>query len=136
VPDVQTRSAVPLVSVDEAMLRLALREGDRIGVVATVATSGPTTAGLLRSYALEEGRDVDVAVRVVPAAFAALRAGDGARHDALVRVEIEGLLPACDVVVLAQISTARALEGAPPYPKPVLTSPETSIRALLARLAP
>ena len=81
-------------------------------------------------------RTVDVAVRVVPEAFAALKSGDGARHDTLVREQITALLPACDAVVLAQISMARALEGAPVFSKPVLTSPETSIRSVLARLAP
>jgi len=70
----------------------------------------------------------------VAEAFAALKSGDEERHDALVREQIVALLPACDVVVLAQISIARALTGAPAYAKPVLTSPEVSIRALLSRL--
>jgi len=131
---VQSHFAIPVVSVDEAMLRRALEHGRRIGVVATVEAAGPTTAKLLRDYAAEAGRTIEVSVRVVSEAFSALKAGDEGRHDALVREQIDALLPACDVIVLAQISMARALTGAPAYPKPVLTSPEVSIRALLARL--
>ncbi len=135
VPGVQARFSVPVVSVDEAMLRGALEHGPRIGVVATVEASGPTTAGQLQAYAAETGRKLEVQVRFVPGAFAALKNDDGARHDALVREQIAGLLPECDAVVLAQISMARALDGAPPYAKPVLTSPEVSIRSMFARLA-
>jgi hypothetical protein len=75
-----------------------------------------------------------VQVRVSPEAFAALNRGAWARHDALVRAEIEALLPESDVIVLAQISMARAVEGVRGWEKPVLTSAETSIRALLAAL--
>jgi Asp/Glu/hydantoin racemase len=135
-PALQARCAVPLASVDEAMLRLALGQGSRIGVVATVGPAGPTTAALLQAYAAESGRTIEASVQVVPEAFAALKAGDGARHDALVRERIALLAPTCDVIVLAQISMARALDGAPTFPCPVLASPETSVRAILARLVP
>jgi aspartate/glutamate racemase len=136
VPAVQARCAVPVASVDEAMLRAALEHGPRIGVVATVAAAGPTTAALLRAYAAENGGRADVAVRVVPEAFAELHAGRPEEHDRLVRAQIEALLPECDAVVLAQISMARAVAGAPAWPKPVLTSPATAIRAILSRLTP
>lgn len=136
VPAIQARYSIPIVSVDEAMLRTALAAGSRIGVVATVEPAGPTTAALLKDYAAESGRQVEIEVRITTAAFAALKAGDGARHDALVREQITELLPRCDAIVLAQISMARALTGVPTYPKPVFTSPETSIGALLSRLSP
>lgn len=135
-PDLRRRCAVPLASVDEAMLGLALQHGPRIGVVATVAPAGPTTAGLLRAMAAEAGRTIEVEVAVVPEAFSALRAGDGTRHDALVQERIAGLAEKCDAIVLAQISMARAAAGAPSGGRPVLTSPETSIRHLLARISP
>jgi Asp/Glu/hydantoin racemase len=131
---VQARIPAPVVSVDEAMLRGALECGRTLGVVATVSAAGPTTAKLLQTYAAENGRTIEVNVRVVPDAFAALKNDDGARHDALVREQIAALMPACDAVVLAQISMARAIDGMPPFAKPVLTSPETSIRAILSRL--
>ncbi len=134
VPSIQTRFAVPVVSVDEAMLRAAVACGRRIGIVATVAAAGPTTAQLLRDYAAEGGSEIETEVRVVPEAFAALKREDGARHDRLVREQIADLVPHCDAIVLAQISMARAVDGAPAFAKPVLTSPASSIRAILSRL--
>lgn len=133
VPELQRRVRVPVLSADEAMLRGALSQGRRIGVVATVATAGPTTVKLLHEYAAEGGHEIETELAVVIDAFAALKSGDGAKHDALVRTQIERLLPQVDVVVLAQISAARAAAGAT-FAKPVLTSPEASLRALLARL--
>lgn len=134
VPEVQRKFSIPVVSVDEAMLRGALEQGTRIGVVATVEAAGPTTAKLLHAYAAEAGRAVDVQIRVVPEAFAALNAGDLARHDVLVRQQIDALLPASDVVVLAQISMARVVAGGAAFAKPVLTSPAVSIQSILGRL--
>jgi Asp/Glu/hydantoin racemase len=134
VPELRGGFSVPVVSVDEAMVREAVGLGRRIGVVATVEAAGPTTRHLIEQCAAEAGRSVDVQVRVSPEAFAALNRGAGARHDALVRAEIEALLPESDVIVLAQISMARAVEGVRGWEKPVLTSAETSIRALLAAL--
>jgi hypothetical protein len=136
VPAMQSHHAVPIMSIDDAMLRIALQYGPRIGVVATVAAAGPITAKLLKDYAAEAQRDVEVQVRVVAAAFSALQCDDVARHDSLVREQIASLQSNCDAVVLAQVSMARALTGAPVFAKPVLTSPEASIRALLARLSP
>jgi Asp/Glu/hydantoin racemase len=133
VPQLQTRVRVPVLSADEAMLRAALAQGRCIGVVATVATAGPITAKLLGEYAAETGQEVLTEIAVTTEAFDALKAGDGGRHDALVRKQIERLLPRVDVLVLAQISMARAVDNAN-FTKPVLTSPEASIRALLARL--
>lgn len=133
-PAIQRRFSLPIVSVDEAMLHCALQHGSRIGVVATVAKAGPTTAALLREYAARATRDITVSVAIAPEAFAALQRGDGATHDRLVREHIETLLPTCDVIVLAQISMARALENAPAYAKPVLTSVEPGVRAILSRV--
>lgn len=134
VPDIQQRFALPIESVDEAMLRCALQHGSRIGVVATVTKAGPTTEALLRAYAAKDSQDITVSVAISPEAFAALQRGDVATHDQLIRERIASLLSSCDVVVLAQISMARALENAPAFPKPVLTSAELGVRAILSRV--
>lgn len=133
VTELQRRVRVPVLSADEAMLREALGRGRRLGVVATVAAAGPTTVRMLQDYAAESGRAVETELAVVTEAFAALQRGEGAQHDALVREQIERVLPGVDAVVLAQISMARAAAGAS-FAKPVLTSPESSLRALLARM--
>jgi hypothetical protein len=133
VPTLQRRVRTPVLSADEAMLRIALERGPRIGIVATVAAAGPTTERGLRDMARSAQREITIEVAVVPDAFAALKAGDGTRHDTLVRAVVEELLPRVDAVVLAQISMARAAAGAG-WTKPVLTSPDAAIEAILARV--
>jgi Asp/Glu/hydantoin racemase len=133
VAELQKRVRVPVLSADEAMLRIAVERGRRIGIVATVAAAGPTTGRLLQDMARALGKKLETEVAVTPEAFAALKGGDGAKHDALVRAEVERLLPGVDAVILAQISMARAASGMR-WAKPVLTSPEAAIDAILARL--
>ena len=65
-------------------------------------------------------------------AMPALNRGDGAAHDALLAAAASGLA-ACDAIMLAQFSTARAraaVEAA--TGKPVLTSPDSAVRAMRA----
>ena len=66
-----------------------------------------------------------------------LSKGDRAGHDAIVLGEIRALAAGVDVIVLAQASMARVLEGgrAPEITVPVLSSPELGVINLKARLA-
>jgi Asp/Glu/hydantoin racemase len=132
---VRQRLGAPVVSADEVMLRSALEHGSRIGVVATVAAAAPTTGKLLRDYAAERGRLVHVESRVVTDAFAALQAEQPDRHEQLVREQIVALLQTCDAVVLAQISMARAIVGLAAFEKPVLTSPQAAVHAIISEIS-
>lgn len=134
VPALREKCARPVVGIDEAMLRQAVAAGPRIAVVATVPSAGPTTEKLLLACAAEAGREIEVQVALVGDAFAALQRGDAATHDERVRACVAALVPACDVIVLAQISMARAVADASDFGKPVLTSPRSSVRAVLARI--
>jgi hypothetical protein len=63
-------------------------------------------------------------------AFKALLAGDTATHNRLVRAALSDAAKGSDIIVLAQASMARALEGLDPIAVPVLTSPELSMKRL------
>ena len=118
-------SPVPVVKIDEAMAREAVRRGGRIAVVATNPTTTGPSRELLLAEAVRQGRAVDLTVRVVDGALAALLAGDEAAHDALVERAVRDEARHADVVVLAQASMARVaalLENAPDG-VPVLASP-------------
>src|SRR5690606_3605132 len=110
--------------------------GSRIGVIATVEAAGPTTLELLNQAAAAADRTVTTQLALIPEAFAALRAGDVAQHDRLIADQAAALAPTNDVLVLAQISMARAAPALANLPVPVLTSPAAGIDALLARLTP
>lgn len=124
--------SIPVVRVDEAMAREAVRCGERIGVVATVdSTLGPTRA-IIERVAAEAGLDRQITATVCAGAFEALRGGDLAAHDEMVAAEIQRLARSVDVLVLAQASMARVVDGIPDLKVPALTSPQSAVRALAA----
>ncbi len=130
------RCTVPLLRVDEPMVRHAVGAGERIGVLATLATTLAPTVDLIERVAAREGRPVEVVAHLCEGAFEAVTAGDGERHDALVRAGLERLVGRVDVVVLAQASMARVIAALPDAPAvPVLSSPRLAIEHAGAVLA-
>jgi hypothetical protein len=71
-----------------------------------------------------------VEARLVDGALAALQAGDPASHDRLI-LDAVADLPACDAVVLGQLSMARAARGHA-GPTPLLTTPGSAVARLRA----
>ena len=125
---------IPVLRIDEAMADIAVATGDRIAVLATLATtSGPTTA-LIRERAELAGRTPEITSEVIDGAFAAVSSGDRATHDRIVAAAIERVAPGVDVVVLAQASMASAAEAAD-VDVPVLTSLEPGIKRLSEAVA-
>ncbi|WP_248930750.1 aspartate/glutamate racemase family protein [Paenibacillus hamazuiensis] len=131
IPEIQKQFSIPVLSVDGAMLDLAVKQGRRIGVIATVAAAGPATRMLLEKAAEELGKPLQIFVDVVPEAFEALKSGDTLKHDQLIKESAEKLLHDVDLIVLAQISMARTavvLEGGGVS---VLTSPQISAHSIM-----
>ncbi|MCC2686826.1 MAG: Asp/Glu/hydantoin racemase [Paenibacillaceae bacterium] len=134
VEELEAELPVPLVSVDGAMLKQAIALGERIGIVATVVAAGHTTERFLQEIAAKRGKRVTTRVEIVTEAFDELKRECGERHDELVRQAAEKLLPVSDVLVLAQLSMARAADSLVFSPIPVLTSPLASVKALMERI--
>lgn len=72
---------------------------------------------------------------VITEAFSALQKGNAAQHDEIIQQKIAELSVENDVVVLAQFSMARALKGLKEKSKPVLTSPEASVKSIMSLLS-
>lgn len=121
----------PVIRVDEAMARKAVEQGQRIGVIATLSTTLAPTSALVRRKAQEAGKQVDVVECLCDGAFEAVMAGDTATHDRIVADALTNRLRGVDVIVLAQASMARVLEGLPPgaVKAPVFASPELGVKA-------
>ncbi len=124
---------IPVLRIDEAMADEAARHR-RVAVLATLPTTLVPTVDLVRERAALAGRAVEVTKTVVDGAFAAVAAGDRARHDSLVAAEIERVAAGTDVVVLAQASMASAAEQAR-VDVPVLTSVAPGVARLADHLA-
>ena len=101
---------VPIVRIDEAMVRRAVAEASRIAVLATVPTTLEPTLALVRRCAEEAGRHVSAIAAVAEGAFPAITAGDMATHDRLVAEKAGEVAGDCDVILLAQGSMARMEE--------------------------
>jgi Asp/Glu/hydantoin racemase len=100
---------VPLITIDEAMIRKAAEVGSKITIMATAdSTVGPTRTKLL-SEAKKLNKEIELAVIVCPDAYVAIKAGDQRYHDEIIKrraLEIKQQ----DVVILAQASMAHLEE--------------------------
>ena len=117
---------VPVVRIDEAMCREAVRLGARIGVLATLPTTLEPTKHTLERVAREMGRHIDLVDGLVDA-FGA----DQGRFRELLIDAARTIADKVDVIVLAQGSMAyveRDIENA--VNRPTLSSPRFGAVAL------
>lgn len=124
------RMTIPVLKPNEAMFEEALSHGDAIGMVATFAPSIPTMEAEFREDAARIRPGARIESRLAAGGMDDLRAGDVATHNRKVANEAARLAGA-DAIMLAQFSTARALETVrAASPLPVLTSPDAAVRKL------
>ena len=124
------RAGVPVLRVDEALAREAVRGGGRVVVLCAVETTVEPTRALFAEAA--RGTDATVEMRLVPGAWAAFKGGDPARYHELVALAAEAALAegaAC--VALAQASMSGAAKLCKPGAR-VLTSPAVGLAAAVA----
>jgi aspartate/glutamate racemase len=115
----------PLLQIDRPMMDLAVRDGRRIGLLATVPTTVPASERLLRVAAAEAGRKIQVKTRLCSEAFAVLKAGHPEKHNEMLLEEIEKLSQGVDAIVLAQISMSVLEPRLAGTPVPVYNSGRT-----------
>jgi Asp/Glu/hydantoin racemase len=126
---------VPVLSADLSMLEKAVDMGSRIGVIATVEAAGPTTTTLLEKVSSERQKDVVIKTVIIREAFKALQNGNRTQHDELIHHKVQELSIDCDVILFAQFSMARALETLDISTIPILTSPEISVKSIVAEIS-
>ena len=123
-------AAIPVLKPNEAMIAAAVRDGRRIGLVASFA---PT----LQSMPAEFPPGMALEVELAAGALEDLNRGDTARHDALVvaaarRLQARG----CELIALAQFSMARSAPAVrAALGLAVMTTPDSAVAALRARLS-
>jgi hypothetical protein len=88
---------------------LAVQQGKKIGLLATVPTTVPASTRLLELAAAEAGKKIDVTTVLCSEAFAEIKKGNTAKHNELLLREIDQLSNKVDAIVLAQLSMS-ALE--------------------------
>lgn len=132
---VQFLTDKPVIAVDTPMIKEAVEKGTRIGVIATTASAGPLEEKKLLEEAKGCSKQITTRVEICTEAMDALKRGDSGEHDRILReaaqrLEHEG----CDVIVLSQITMARAKNAMEGVKAIVLTSPESGARYFNAPL--
>ncbi len=132
--------SIPVIKIDDAMAEKAIEMAERIGVMATVATTLGPTVDLIKEKAAAKAKAVDVKEALVNGAFELLMGGKTDEHDQQVYAAARDLAPDVELIVFAQGSMTRL---APQTQKetglPVLTSPRLGIeyvKRLLDSLEP
>lgn len=126
--------AIPVLKPNESAFAAALGHGRRVGMLCSFAPARAPMLAELEAMGRAAGASVAVEARVVEGALAALQAGRGAEHDALIAEAAAGL-PAVDAVVIAQFSMARSAAAVRARVRvPVLTTPGSAVAALRAML--
>ncbi len=122
--------AIPVLRPNEAGFEDALACGPRIGLVVSFPGALPPLVDELRTMAAARGQAIELHTMVADGALAALQAGDGARHDALVAQAAQAL-PPLDALVLCQFSLARARHAIPAVRgRTVVTTPLSAVRKM------
>ena len=123
--------SVPVIRIDEAMIRRALHISPRIGVLASLKTTMTPTTDYVQEIARESGVVARVQGAVAEGAYAANKAGDSEKHDELIVQAAQEMKNCVDVIILAQGSMARVEERvAQETGIPVLSSPRLSAQAV------
>ena len=95
---------IPIMQIDRPMMELAVCQGRRVGLLATLSTTVPSSERLLRIVAAEQKKEVEVTTVLREEAFRAIQKGDSETHNAILLEEIEKLSGKVDSIVMAQLS--------------------------------
>ncbi len=106
--------STPMLQIDRPMMDLAVAQGRRIGLLATVPTTVPASERLLRTAAADAGKTIEVTTALCSDAFAELKKGNVDAHNSMLLEQIDRMSASVDAIVMAQVSMS-ALE-------PMLTS--------------
>ena len=95
---------IPILQIDRPMMELAVMQGKRVGLLATLPSTLPSSERLLRIVAAEKNRPVEITTVLRPEAFEAVSKGDTETHNRILLEEIEKLSGRVDSIVMAQLS--------------------------------
>lgn len=94
----------PIAQIDRPMMELAVRTGKKIGLLATLETTVPSSERLLKIAAAEAGKEIECKTVLCSEAFREYSAGNIKKHNQLLLEEIDKLSGEVDCIVMAQLS--------------------------------
>lgn len=95
---------IPILNIEEPVAELAVKNGKKVGVLATLPTSPKAIGRTIMEKAEEYGKEVTIVPVVADGAFDELCAGNRMKHDQMVSEALYRLAEKVDVIAFAQIS--------------------------------
>lgn len=95
---------IPLLQIDRPMMDLAVQDGNKVGLLATLPSTVPSSERLLKMAAEDAGKEIEIKTVLSDEAFKVLRAGDQDKHNEILLDEIDKLSNEVDAIVMAQVS--------------------------------
>lgn len=128
---------IPILQIDRAMMEAAVKKGSRIGLLATLPTTIPSSQRLLELVAAEAGREIHVEVNLCSSAFEELSKGNKERHNEILLEAIDNLSQKNDAIVMAQLSMSALAPCLSNTHVPVFNSGDTGferVREMLEKM--
>ena len=126
---------IPIMQIDRPMMELAVGQGPRVGLLATLATTVPSSERLLGIVAAEQKKHVEITTVLREEAFRAIQKGDTETHNSILLEEIEKLSGKVDSIVMAQLSMSALEPYLPQTRVPVYNSGTTGFERVRQMLA-
>lgn len=125
------QTSLPVLKVDRPMAEKAVSLGNKIAVVATVASTLKPSTNLVNKAATDAGKQVEVQSVLVDGALDILmKENNREKHNRLVKEKIEAIQDEVDVIVLAQGSMVVLLPELEHIKIPVLSSPRLGVQQI------
>lgn len=103
--------SIPIINIEEPVAEQAVAGGKRIGILATLPSSPKAIGRVIEEKAQQQGKQVELIVKVAEGAFDVLCAGDRSKHDEMVLAALSELAKEVDVIAFAQISMSLLPHG-------------------------
>jgi len=127
-----TRAGEVVLRVDRPMAERAVALGDRILMVAALASTLAPTRALILDAARVAGKPIELRELLCASAWAFFERGDLISYAQVIANELRAAADTADVIVLAQASMAAAAPLCADLSIPILSSPRLALEAALA----
>jgi len=115
----------PIAQIDRPMMEKAVRTGKKVGLLATLSTTVPSSERLLQIAAREAGKEITIKTALYEDAFAHYTKGEFDKHNEILFDAIDKLSGEVDCIVMAQLSMSKLAPHLKNTRVPVYNSGET-----------
>ena len=118
---------IPIAQIDRPMMEKAVATSKKIGLLATLITTVPSSERLLDICAAEAGKTIERKTVLCEKAFEAYSAGNIDLHNEILIKEIDSLSKEVDCIVMAQLSMSALAPHLGNTKVPVFNSGDTGL---------